>query len=516
MRGIRALAVLAAVAVLSGCGVLPTLTGPEPTPTPLTIEPVLNDDRDADAVAQAMASLDPCALLDPALVAGREREPELHHCRIPGVLKVDTWASAPASQRFWEERADLAGAAAYRNTALWDWCEIRLPVDFAHAIVFAQDPSQGAYDCAEPIAFAEAAVKALAADPASLRHADPRDGLVACDVFEQVVGPAADGDVLAPRSGLDEGLGDCGIWKDSGGVGFTSVTPESGLNLRRSPALADLRANYGWAEYPTETLAGREVLIWFAEGDEDCRIMWDAWASPAAAGTRQPVVGATASARTCDEARELVAELAPALDRAKPADADLDGLLYAADEPDTAATGVCVDVEPGSPCAEAVEATVPDSAAEVVAWGERDPNVLCTAAWDAVREALGEELRPAVVAERDGTDDPAPICMFVRPRHDLVVRIQATDEELTYVFGDGDETTIAGRAATVKSEAEFSRAVIAVGEAEEPGVLRITVTALPDRADGRWDTAPVDTAPLDDFEDDAAAIAEAVLGPAGR
>lgn len=520
--------VLAAM-LLAGCSDtgLPEQSDPPERPATQTWP-----DRDAGEIRTNAAAIDPCALLDPEVsaAAGNTAEPrrELFHCTDASDVRASVYRTLGQGSRFWQDRITIGGAVAYRSSPMLDWCSIELPIDFTRSIGFEQQPNaDNDYDCSGPEAYAEVAAQKLLEDPRAFdRAAGESDGIVACDVLEQVVGEAPDGLTFEPRTASTEGLDGCGLW-EAPNQGFRPVDPQASLRLIYRKPLEEFSSSGGWEDNEIRQVGDVETLVFQGGGPEEpCHLFFDARPSLQSEGE---VIGAEVYAATCAEAESLIETLAPALADADPATADGAPLLYAAGEPDGPAQGVCADVVDAVgrgclPANAAVEA--PDDAAELIARGELEPDVLCAAAGDLVRERVDADLQ-AVTVKRSGEQ---LACEFVTTRHSTVVSIWSSAEPL----GTAEVThQVAGHQAsadqpidvsTIKDAEEASlieeaqaaetyrEVLVALGDPDEPGTLGIGVRVMPDRALGNFTGAEIDRQPYEDFDAIAAELVTALLG----
>jgi len=328
----RCLAVVLGALLLSGCTSAPQPAEPEPTPGSAVVE-----DRPADEVRAASTSLDPCALLPGEVAArlgsGTAPTAQMFSCTIDELAQANTYEWFGTESRADAERFILDGVVAYRSDPSSAWCTISLPTSFETAITFEQHVFGADYDCTIPEAFASAAVAVILDDPASLLRPEDGDGIVACDVFEPVVGEAPEGTAFVHKDLVGGvGLESCALWEDPDPEwGFVAVEPESSLLLVRRSPMPVWSAQGGWEDHEHITIAGRDVLYRPDSDGASCDLFFDAWTSrddPA------QVIGAVVFAQECETARELVAGLVPALESARPVVADVDRLLYAEDEPD--------------------------------------------------------------------------------------------------------------------------------------------------------------------------------------
>ncbi|RBP62206.1 hypothetical protein DFO66_11622 [Brevibacterium sanguinis] len=522
-RAVSAALITVVVGLLAGCTT--TLT---PLPPVDRDVPPPAADRDAAEVRTRLAALDPCALLDSETSADLgiddgDKWRELFSCVLHERVRVEVYSELGQHQRFWEDEIALAGTKAYRNSEKLGRCAISIPVDHEHAIVFSQDTDYG-YDCAEPEAFASRAVQSLSADSSTYQRRDD-DGIVACDVFAPLVGTPPTGMVIEPREGLGASLDRCGLWREDDS-GFVAVHPEKGLLFRYSEPLQTLRADGRFDDYPLLTIDGTDVLLFSSDPDDEadddgsCRLLWDA--KTASARSDGDVIRAEVEAATCTDAIALAEEAVPAVKAAKPAQASGPVPLYSADENDGPAVGACADaLSPAerlcAPVPDSVE--IPDAPAEVMMESEADPTVLCAAARSTVQDEFANPGLTGVTALREATlrEDDEAVCEFVESRHSLVVRLQASTGTLDSVAPAGASFTEVNGHAAIIGEAETEgwnsnrRAQIALGEATEPGYLDIEIVARPDRKQGTWEGATVDTSPLDLIEELSAALTDKLL-----
>lgn len=322
--------VVPGVLLLSGC-----TDAPSPTPE-LTGVSTATEDRPADDVRAASTSLDPCALLPVEVAAGLGSSTVptegLFTCTIDELAQANAYEWFGAESKADAERFILDGVVAYRSAPSSTWCTIWLPTSFETAIAFEQHVFAADYDCTIPEAFASAAITVLKDDPESLLRPEGGDGIVACDVFEEVSGSAPEGTSFVHETVFGGvGLDSCGLWEgpDPRSV-FASPEPESSLLLVRRSPMAVWSAQDGWENHEHITIGGRDVLYW-PDSDGSCDLFFDAWTSR---DDSTQVIGAIVFAQECATAQELAADLIPALQSAEPAAAAVDHLLYDEDEPD--------------------------------------------------------------------------------------------------------------------------------------------------------------------------------------
>ncbi|WP_287901010.1 hypothetical protein [Arthrobacter sp.] len=527
-------AALALLAVLvTSCtpdGGRPAPTSPSPTQR---VIPAGNPDRDQAAVRRQLAAVDPCALLEPRITADLGRKPGLvsttpFDCRVQdrGVQAVG-YADSTASQRHWQERIELGGVVAYRSSKAAGRCTISLPVDFGHAITWSQDPD-GAYDCTQPEAYAQAVAPRLRDDPASFARKDTRPGVSVCDVLSSALGPLPAGQALAPRKAFAGSLAECGVWRDAATPGGAPVYTRQALTLAYRPPLAKLRTGGGWEDSEVRRIAGADVLFWKDSG-AGCTLLWDAWPDQTAVSGR--VVQAQAEAAMCADATALAQKLVPVLAKAAPQTLPKTPLVYAVTEPDTAAVGACAHVVDRDlrKCAPATETAAPTDPRQTVAFGAADANTLCAAASATVRRIAGSSLEPVTAAApaNGALDDTAlpVLCEFVEPSHSLVVRVGAVADlrlnsrKLLTQTRTARDTEFAGHAAkTMAGEAlrgapdTRRTALIADTTQDAPGLLFLEMSALPDRGQGTGTVSPAARERLNGFDDLATALSTELLG----
>ncbi|MGH3914995.1 MAG: hypothetical protein ACRDTC_16550, partial [Pseudonocardiaceae bacterium] len=345
MRGKMAtITVQAAVALaVAGCSV----------PIADTPAVAIPEDRDSGAVVAALRRLDACALIDPAIAdrVGMGSRPAVypeapHACTIssepPSLNDVDEvtvrlgedaehylkWSSAPIT---------LAGAKAYLldDTLRADNCVVFIPVSFTRAIGIHADGRIGGSDidlCAAATAFAQAAATKLA-NPDSLR-ADravrPLSQWDGCSLLATALGDRTEQYTLELDDGVP-GLDGCDASRGE--------DPELSLTM-----------SYGWdpARYAganRKQLGGRTVAVAEPElagpGRPYCLVSWSNGPASAIRALSDQVIEVRAP--DCPQAEQLAAAVISGHDTAPPTAAVPQPLLYRPDEPDTAATGPCID-----------------------------------------------------------------------------------------------------------------------------------------------------------------------------
>ncbi len=533
------LALLGVVGLLcSACSLLPGGSEGD-APEPLTpLAPVAREvpeapaDRDDAEVQRALAVLDPCALLSPTAARKVGDDPGArmahgpHSCVAGYGVRVTLHVGYDEWDRFDEERLALGGAVAYRNSPLLGNCKIYLPVSFTHAIEFgAPDTSR----CRKPRAYAAAAARRLLGDPESLLRPAGPNRLAPCDLFAEAVAPVPDDQQLVTGWRDDQSLDECALWdlpdaEETGGLAINPVAARVHLELNLAPALDDWAGDGGYTR-TFDTLAGERVQIQDEDG-KGCWVHFDAWPADLPSSYGQTVQARVFGGR-CERMQRVAAGLIRALrdGDAEPRPVDAEGLIYAADESDTPATGACQDVagQADAECAPALDVGVPDDPRELLRRGEADPNVMCAAALGAVRERFGDDMRAATVLRSTATilDEDAPQvaeCVFVEPSHALRVGVTASTESLGSLYLDGAELRIGGHAARRGehgglSEPKDSEVIaVALDGADEPGHLKVTVSVSPDREHGFWQSAPVDRKPLKSVEPFVTDLVEGLLG----
>lgn len=526
-----ALATVLSAVVLAACsdGSLPV---PEPPERPAA---ETWPDRDEGEIRTNAAAIDPCALLAPEVSAAAgntaESRRELFHCTDESDVRAAVYRGLGQGSRFWQDRISIGGAVAYRSSPMLDWCSIELPINFTHSIGFEQQPSADVdYDCSGPEAYAKVAAELLLEDPQIFdRAAGESDGIVACDVFEHVVGEAPEGHSFQARTASTEGLDACGLW-EAPDQGFRPVDPEASLRLIYRTPLEEFSSSGGWEDNEIRQVGDTDALVFQYESPEEpCHLFFDARPSVQSEGE---VIGAEVYAATCTEAESLIEELVPALAGATPVTSNGAPVLFAEDEPDGPAQGVCADVldAVGRGCLPAnPDVEEPADAAELIARGAVEPDVLCAAAGDHVRDLVSADLEAATVA----LSGDRLACEFVTPRHSAIVSVWSTAEPLgaaavTHeVAGhqasaeqpiDIDTIEDAEEAAQLEelqAGETYREVLVALGDPDEPGVLGIGVRVMPDRALGHFSEAEIDRRPYDEFDDIAAELVTALLGEGG-
>lgn len=400
-------------AVIAGCSV-PT-AGSTTTPIPVP------QDRDNGAVVAALRGLDACALIDPTIAerVGIGSRPAVyaeapHACTISSAPSSgnDTvtvrlgedlhhymkWASAPIT---------LAGAKAYLfdDSLQGDNCVVSIPVSFNRAIgIHANGRTGGSADidlCAAATAFAEAAATKLA-NP-DLLQADrtvlPLSQWDGCSLLATALGDRAGQYTLT----LDDG-----------------VPSLDGCDASRGDDRElSLKISYTWdpAQYvgPNgKQLGGRTVDV--SEPNEfGCRARWSNGPATAIKVFSDQVI--EVQAPDCPQAEQLAVAVMSIPSTAAPTAEIQQLLLYRPDEPDTAATGPCIDdVDGDKPgrCTPYREVSIPRGGRELILAGATDPNVECAVALEPVRAYLGTQMAPTT----DGSS-----CYFLESTHAIRVEV---------------------------------------------------------------------------------------------
>lgn len=461
------------------------------------------EDRAADAVGSALGSIDPCALIDPSgtgvkhLSTGSDVEAlSPHACEVSnGVVRVSARIGAAFSteDRYNAGLESIGGAKAYVVVPTGDpmLCQVALPVDFTHSIMFV-----GSYSfadnrdaCDNAKAFARAAAKRLE-QPDSVAHAKGPANQTACDILR----PAVDlNDETELRSGSDfeQGIDQCGVWENVDEGGLQPAAPNVELSIEYSdPAFLDYYKKAG-------TVHGRQLRA------HDCTLAWNERKVPGSIATDQ-VVRFEIDAQSCNKAKRLTADITKIIDQgrvAKPADPQRP-VLYAPGEPDAPAAGACIDVMDSaeSKCHPYEKTDAPTDGKETIEAANADPNVNCAIAAEAVEEHFGSNLRPVTAQRGIGQlDTPARMCGFVEESHAAQVWVGVSEGSMSESAGSEiggqpahDETTASAGERTIS---------VALGEEDEPGYLYGEVLVRPAREDGDFDDSPVDEAPLQKLDE---------------
>ncbi|MGH3912235.1 MAG: hypothetical protein ACRDTC_02305, partial [Pseudonocardiaceae bacterium] len=255
-------------------------------------------------------------------------------------------------------------------------------------------------------AFAQAAATKLA-NPDSLR-ADravrPLSQWDGCSLLATVLGDRTEQYTLELDDGVP-GLDGCDASKGE--------DPELSLTMsyNRDPA------RYAGAN--RKELGGRTVAVAEPElvgpGRPYCLVSWSNGPASAIKALSDQVIEVRAP--DCPQVEQLAAAIISGHDTAPPTAAVQQPLLYRPDEPDTAATGPCIDDfdgdKPGR-CTPYREVSIPRGGKKIIAAAAADPNVECAVALEPVRAHLGAHLAPIT----DGSS-----CYFLEPTHSVRVEV---------------------------------------------------------------------------------------------
>lgn len=503
---------LAVTAVLLGGGIACSGDGSSSNDSPEPRERIdyanveIPEDRADDAVDSALGSIDPCALIDPSgvgvkyLAGGDVEAGSPHKCRVSNgavEVSVQIGAAFSAEERYNAKPETLGGAKAYVvRTDNLGLCQVALPVDFTHSIMFV-----GSYSwadnrdaCDNAKAFAAAGAKRLD-EPDDVAHAKGPANQTACDILRPAV-EVTEGTEL--RSGWDFGTGvdQCGLWEKVSDAGFQPSAPEVGLSVEYRDSIPDYYK-------PAGTVGGRELRTF------ECKMSWNERGAHSANGSANVVF--SVSAPSCKKAKRAVGDIAEVIDEGrvrKPAEPQRQ-VLYAPDEPDVAAAGACVDVldSVATDCRPYQETDAPADGAETIEAASADPNVNCAIAAEAVEVHFGANLRPVTAEHGIGSlDTPARMCGFVEESHATQLWIGVSSEPMS----ESTETEIAGHPAhdeTTASEGERTISV-ALDDEGESGYLYGEILVRPERADRNLDDPPFDKAPMRKLDEAMTDIAE--------
>ena len=457
------------------------------------------EDRADDAVNAALGRIDPCSLIDPGgvgvpyLAGGDVEARSPHTCHVSnGVVQVSVRIGAEfsAEDRYNAIPETLGGAKAYVvSTSDLGMCQVALPVDFAHSIMFvgSYSSSQNRDSCDNAKAFARTAAKRLE-QPDEIAYDDEATTRTACDILRPAV-DIADNQELRSGWNFEYGIDECGLWAKSGEGGLQAVEPEVGLSVEFRDSIPDYYK-------PAGTVRGRELRAF------ECTM---SWIEP---GVHKPKGSANAvfsvSAPSCKNAKNAVGDIADVIDDdriAKPAEPQTP-VLYAPDEPDVAAAGACVDVLDAASleCQPYEETDAPTDGDETIAAASADPNVACAIAADAVEKHFDEDLHPVTAARGVGPLESAGrMCGFVEESHALQLWIGASRESIF----EPPTSKIGGYPAHDETTSSLGERTmwVALDDDGESGYLYAEVVVKQSREDGNLDGSAVDTAPLQKLDE---------------
>lgn len=207
-----------------------------------------------------------------------------------------------------------------------------------------------------------------------------------------------------------------------------------------------------------DEVAGVKVYVDVEEpGEDSCRV-----AMPVSFTEAVVVSGRRGSGDVCRDVREVAAAVAP----------ELDGLTYRPDEADQALVGACVDYPNPVECRPGEPGTVTGEGEAVLTTASSDAWAACAMAADAVRQRLGDDLKPVVTA------GPRPSCSFVEPGHTVLVDVVV---EPRGELPEGAARTLVGRRAVLVSSEGYRRVCAVPVQGSERGTLCLAATFLPGR-----------------------------------
>lgn len=454
--------------------------GSKPLPTVHHPHAAVPQDRDAAGVTAALNALDPCDLLDPAAARSALIPAELtpvprgpHRCELEiarGSDDVNVTIDTPLSarDRFMQEPLILAGHKAYLSRQA-TMCRLAIPVSFTRAIEVRADLTGPRYkQCRQLVTrFGTAAVGALESPH---RTNLPLSRWESCTLLREAL-PA--GRRSFSHGNFTDGMDRCDA------ISKGESTPDYYLDFEYGddPGL-------GGAD-PVRTIGGHRTRIY---SDPQCNLSW----SEGTTGIgKHNSANVTLVAPDCTQAENAAVRAMDLLSGPPPATPAPQGpLTYAADQPDVAAAGACVDLPTYGTCEPYRPVTAPHGGKELLRHIAADPYIRCAVAVDAVRKHLGAEFKPVIdidpVVVVDGKRVADSRCTFVEPTHSIRFSLD-TDEG---VAPDTSLTTqkVAGHPVLVKDGDPIQHAfIIALGEGppdgEMSGTLQVTAPRGTDDAD---------------------------------
>lgn len=421
---------IATVALTISCG---SQTADTPTVAPPR-------DRDGAAVVAALRRVDACALVDRAVAsrAGFGAQPAVypeapHSCTVSSApssgsdeVQIRLGAQVEHFQKWSAAPITVAGAKAYlRDESLErDQCAIYLPVSFTRAIWIGTRWGTSTRSipelCAVTRSFAVAAVVRLVADPGSLRADRRRLPLSEWDGCSLLAGA------------LGDTAGQYTVKLDEGVPGLDGCEASAGGDHKLT-----LKISYGWdpataAGAKRKQISGRTAdileLVTFGGDYLGCMVRWSNGTATGIRVLSDQVL--EVKAPDCSQAESLAVAVMATL-RTTPSAAGVQRrLLYRPDEPDTTATGPCIDdVDGDKPgrCAPYHEVPVPGDKQEIITAANSDPNIECALALNAVRTHLGAQMHPTT----DGSS-----CHFLEPTHTVDLEVDSSGFYRPDEYGD--------------------------------------------------------------------------------
>lgn len=357
-------------------------------------------------------------------------------------------------------------------------CYLNVPVSASSSIQFTADPRSGGDPCAVVERAAKSGVAALAGDLESLDA-------------KGAAAPFADWD---PCELLAASLGDTGDRVLSHGFPVGSGSTCMALPPRAEVdagggGKVELQISYDyWDPADTSsTIGGRAAAVETSAGG--CEVSLDHGQSGTGDKWHASTVVTLSGEAGCDELSRFAENLVAA-ERAGPPRSDVEPLrrlAYRPDEPDTDQAGACAHfgaADDRADCEPYHEVDRPGGglAGLVQTAVERDRNVLCAAALQAVDKHYDQPLEPLTF--RDA-------CYFVEPTHRVQLAVSLYRDPpsgLTVgeICGSTEALDIAGTAAFACSkprDGSLSVYLSLVNNIDQPGALVLTATTFPPRGD---------------------------------
>jgi hypothetical protein len=396
-------------------------------------------DRSADAVTAALRRLDACRLLDRD--AGTRTGMGNRWWQLPGGPHTCTLTNDPIAgdevgvtvgaefdhgRRYAAKPLVIDGVKAYLDYDMPSdvrACSVDIPVSFTRSITVSSDMRAAKNDesCKRAQEFAASAIRVLrdgstpAVDPAAY----PLAQWDACQILTATLGDEA----ANLRYGNDNlGLDGC------------ETEPLRPDTVRVPPQSPKLRIRYD-----SDPLAGkgidarpvRDRNVSVGQRGSSCVLEWGQGPS-GLGGTLNGTVELSLTVDTCERGLDLAGRIMDLLRGQPPAGpAPQQPLTIAADEPDDAAAGACVDfpvTDTANSCKPYAPVPVPDGTEAILRNG--DAPTACAIALDGVRRIFGPEMQPVVYGD---------FCKFVEPSHQRVVSVSIPTKSPAGRYGDRPE-----------------------------------------------------------------------------
>jgi hypothetical protein len=419
----------------------------ESVPVP---DPAFPADRDEPAVLAALHLVDPCSLVDGEAVALGP-----HRCQVrsgPHEFRVHVGARLYEDTRIrrYYPKA-LGGAKAYLERYDTTSCAGHLPVSFELSIRF--DVLRG--PCAAVGAVIGQAARRLAdPSPSTL----PMAGYDPCTMLAAALPESLDYQV-----GRNHG----GEYAMDGCVAAEEVPTDV--------PVVRLHLTYGPAPDTDDTIGGMPVEV--GRVGVRCQVRW----SNGSVGANEQLI--TVLAPECDLAREIAHGVSRSTPEPEPVDPRRP-LLYRPDEPDMARLGACAYV--GHDCRPHTGGELPAERADIPAAAERDADIACTIARDAVRERFGNALDEPVTTSSQ--------CVFTEATRTVEVAVSFGSAPGEGYRPQGTRSEVAGLEAWTE-ELSADR-VYRTTDVVLPGGQRLLVGVRVDVPPGAKRTDRPDLAPL--------------------